>query len=141
MAERPPHCLQCFHKRQPRYTDNSQGHWVIKTIKLTSSKLNLRIRKTPPTQFYIYLSAQSQESLRSPATATVEEPAGYDLIFVRNKEIFLSFPDTVGIVFNISEAGEHQAIVGVVSTGLREPGPALTAGLVLDIKASSLIST
>ena len=43
----------------------------------------------------------------------------------------ISFPDTVGIVVNISEAGEDQAMFGVVSTGLREPGPALTTGLVL----------
>ena len=50
----------------------------------------------------------------------------------------MSFPDTVGIVFKISEVGKHQAIVGVVSTGLVSPGPALTPGLVLDISPSLL---
>ena len=54
---------------------------------------------------------------------------------MRNKKYF-SIPDTVGIVLNISEAGEDQAIVGEVSVVLVSPGPALTACLVLDISTS-----
>ena len=50
-----------------------------------------------------------------------------------------SFPETVWGVFKISEVGEHHAILGVVAIGLREPGPALTTGVVLEIFKTSLL--
>ena len=54
------------------------------------------------------------------------------MLIYREIKIKFFFPDTAWILVNISEVGEDQAVVGEVSAGLRYPGPALTAGLVLD---------